>query len=241
MRNCVKMICKLTLLGLGLTGLLISQEEATRKIQISNTETMPFPAGGLLHIRHAAGNMTIEAWARPQLELTTVRSTLDEHPASDRTRITREMERISVKPEQQGDEIGVTTVFPRSFWSKLWGSKFAIAYHIKIPASGRLTVDEGSGQVFIDRVRGDIHVTAFEGLLQLSLPDKTPYAIDARSKLGSVVSDFPGQEHKAGWFFGQAFADQPSANAQKLFLRIRYGDIIILKTAEPAISTEAGE
>jgi hypothetical protein len=237
------MIRKLILLGLGLAGLLTSQEEAPAKVEISKTQTMPFPAGGLLRMDQAAGDITIEAWDRPQLELTTVRSTAEEYPESERDRITEELERITVTAASHGGELAVTTVFPRTFWSKvlLRGSKFEIAYHINVPANARLSIDEGSGNVFIDRVRGDIQATAFQGLLQLKLPDQTEYAIDARSKLGSVVSDFPGKEHKAGWFFGQALADQPSAKAQKLFLRIGYGDIIILKTAEPAIPAPAGE
>ncbi len=59
------------------------------------------------------------------------------------------------------------------------------------------------------------------------------YAIDARSKLGAVNSDFPGSGRQLQWWKvkrpGQAFTASASGSAQKMFLRASYGDIVILK------------
>ncbi len=109
---------------------------------------------------------------------------------------------------------------------------FDLEYRIKAPRNARLTIDEAMGEVHIDNIAGDIRATEGSGEIIVRVPEGA-YAIDAKSKLGSVVSDFAGSERGLKWFVvkwpGQAFTSGPAAPVQKLFLRSGYGDIVILK------------
>jgi hypothetical protein len=65
------------------------------------------------------------------------------------------------------------------------------------------------------------------------LPEDGQFSVDARSKLGAIDSDLSGDElrkHK----FGHAFLRPSPSPAQKLYLRIGFGDITIFQTRKPA-------
>jgi len=96
------------------------------------------------------------------------------------------------------------------------------AADLSIGDKGRIsstTFGPGSG--------GDVRVAA--GTITLSLAPEAHYDIDARSRVGSVFSDFPGNERTRLWFFNHQFAEHPSGAAEKLYLRIGFGDIVLLK------------
>jgi hypothetical protein len=65
----------------------------------------------------------------------------------------------------------------------------------------------------------------------LRLPADGHYEIDAHCRIGSVYSDFSGDE-KRHHLFGESFAGAESAAPQKLNLKVGMGDVIILKTRE---------
>ncbi len=51
---------------------------------MSKTERMDFPAGGTLRFTNSVGVLTVEAWDRPVVEITTIKSTRGEYDASER-------------------------------------------------------------------------------------------------------------------------------------------------------------
>jgi hypothetical protein len=64
------------------------------------------------------------------------------------------------------------------------------------------------------------------------LPDPGPYSIDARTRLGSVSSDFAGSGHKQ-FLVGTQFVHAGQAPAHRIFLRMGRGSITI-KTGPPS-------
>jgi hypothetical protein len=141
---------------------------------------------------------------------------------------------VKTATERKGDEVTISTSFPkhgkiaRPF---LGMTDFNLEYRIKVPRNAKLTVEHTIGEVHIDNVSGEIHTTGEMGLISVRVPDGQ-YAIDAKSKLGAVESDFPGSEKGTKWF-GHAFLESGPADAQKMFLRIEYGDIIVLRMHQP--------
>jgi hypothetical protein len=100
-----------------------------------------------------------------------------------------------------------------------------------VPRNAKLIVDHDSGEVHFDDLTGDISATVIQGTILLHLPQNEQYAIDARAKVGEVTSDFPGTT-KRKRLFGNAFTEASPA-AHKLYLRIGFGDIVILKIETP--------
>jgi hypothetical protein len=220
--------------GLGLCFLLTG-EEAKQKVQVAKTERMDFPSAGLLRLRNSTGELMIQGWDQPDIEITTVKSTKDEYDPQTREKAAHELDKVHVTAERLGEEFVVTTDFPRHIAFLPGGSiSFDLEYDIKVPRNARLAVDHNIGGVYVDNVTGDIQVTAHQGEITLHLAENGQYAIDAKSDFGAVTSDFPGREKREPWLIGHQFTQTGADPAQKLFLRIGYGDIILLKMQMPA-------
>jgi hypothetical protein len=228
----------LAVLGLCAACLLPGYDEARQKVQITKTDKVDFPANGTLRLQNSTGELTIEGWDQPGVEITTTKSSKEEYLAADRAKATQDVDRVRVSTKRNGDELVVTTEYPRHrafpFVTPLQTvTNFDLDYHIKLPHNAKLLVKHDDGEVHIDDVTGNIQVTARQGLIALRLVSETAPAIDAKSYLGTVNSDFAGKETRQTLHFGHTFIDDAKSAPQNLHLRIGYGDIVILKAHEP--------
>jgi hypothetical protein len=229
---------KLLIIGVGMTCLLLGENEAREKAVVSKTEKMDFPAGGTLRLENSTGELVIEGWDQPGVEITTTKSRKDVYSTQDRAKATRELDRVSISAKRSGDELDVATAFPHHrafpFVTPFQSvTNFDLEYRIKVPRSAKLIVGHKGGDVHIDDIAGTIQVKDVQGLITLRLVGDTPRAIEARSRVGSVNSDFPGNESRRPWPFGHEFVEGSSANPQNLDLKVGFGDIVILKAHEP--------
>jgi hypothetical protein len=216
------MMRMLAVIGFGVSCLL-ADNEPKQRVQATNTQRVDFAPGGTLRLENSTGELMVQGWDRPDVEITTIRSAI----------AARELEQVRIAVERRGDELVVTTAFPRhGFLSPPFppGTSFDLEYYIKAPRNARLIVAHYAGDVHVDEMTGDIRVTARQGEITLRLPGEGQYAIDARSKFGGVNSDFPGHETRKLWLAGHQFTNETSPAAHKIYLRIGYGDILVWKT-----------
>lgn len=208
------------LLILGFTCLLAANDEVARKVQVTKTEHADLPAGGAVRFKNSTGELTIEGWDQPGVEITTIESPKAGHPAVA----------VKVSESREGNDLVITTDFPRHkrFLPRpsVGARDFDLEYIVKVPRDAKLIVDHDAGEIHFDDVSGDIHATLIQGEITLRLPAGSQYAIDAKSRIGDVISDFPGtakREHLGHWFTQDAQAPH------SLYLRNGFGDIIILR------------
>jgi hypothetical protein len=226
--------------------LLRADDEPKSKAQITKTERVDFPPGGVLRLNNSIGELTVEGWDRPEIEITTIKSSKASYGLQERENATRNLNQIQIKTERHGAEVVVTTEFPRYaiFPPPVpWHSghaNFDLEYRINAPRDARLVVEHNSGEVHIDNLMGDIQATVLKGAITLRLPEDNSYAIDAKSDAGGIFSAFPGQLHRRLGLFGRRFAEKPSAGAHKLYLRVGFGDIAILKIQKPPYARFVG-
>ena len=206
---------------LALSGLLLASEPPSPK-PTTNTDRLDFPKGGVLRVEDSIGELFVEGWDQPNMEITTVSSS----------------EKVHVTAKRQGNELVVTTALPhQSALPPHWpwaDSKIDLEYRIKVPRDAGLAVKHGVGEIHVDDLSGEIHATVRSGEITLRLPPDGVYAIDARARLGDVESDFEGTERRGHLVFEHAFSHPASAPTQKLYLRTGFGDIVILKIRKPA-------
>jgi hypothetical protein len=194
---------------------------------------MDFPSGGTLRIQKSVGLLSVDGWDQSGVEITTIKTGGSER-ARDRTRVTA---------ERRGNEIVVTTSVAQNplLLRPFEGIRpVSLEYRIHLPRSARLNIEHRSGQVNVTDILGDIRITDGLGQIALSLPEAGEYAIDAKSRLGAVDSDFPGRERKK-LKFGHAFVSPSNNGAQHLYLRIGFGDITILKEPMPSLEPKAAK
>jgi len=215
----------------GMSCLMLADDAVKQRVQVTNTQHLDLSASGTVTINNSAGELTIEGWDQPGVEITTVKSTKAEYTATERDKGSPDLEKVKIAAERHGDEIVITTTAPKHRRFPLRANNVDLVYHIKVPRAARLVVKHDSGEVHFDDVTGDIRATARQGDITLHLPEGQ-YAIDAKSDIGSVVSDFPGSTQRR-WLVGHQFVQAAQA-PRKLYLRIRFGDIIVLKIQQPA-------
>ncbi len=93
--------------------LLPGDDETKQKVQVSKTEKMAFPAGGTLRLQHSTGEVTIEGWDQPGVEITTTKFSKEEYLPGDRDKALKELDRVQVSAKTSGAELVITTEYPR--------------------------------------------------------------------------------------------------------------------------------
>ncbi len=182
---------------------------------VTNTQTIPFTGDGTLRFAPSSGEIHIQGWDRPEIEITFSKSTYDPkvHPVFDG---------IHMQADRHDNEVVISTVVPKH-------KDVQLEYQVHAPRNLALAIDHNKGGVYVTGIAGDIHATVRNGQITLRLPDTGVYSIDAKCKTGQVYSDFAGGTEKFTKRFGESFL-KPADAAKKLDLRIGFGDILILKT-----------
>jgi hypothetical protein len=191
-----------------------------------------FAAGGTIRFEGTEGELNIEGWDEPQVQIVLTRFDYADSTAQDKDRLKSNLERIVVKTEKRsGTELLVTTTLPHRnyFVRKVRGKTDAdMNYRIMVPRDSHLIVHHGNGDVILYNVGGGIEATAHTGAIVVQLEDPAQYAIDARSKVGEVYSDYDGQ-HRTHLWVRESFLAPAAAPAHKIFLRVKIGDIDVVK------------
>ncbi|MGA2741369.1 MAG: hypothetical protein ABSG65_28525 [Bryobacteraceae bacterium] len=63
----------LAVLGFGTGCLLLAADEPKQKVPVSGTQRMDLPPDGTLRLTKSTGLLTVEAWDRPDVEITTIK------------------------------------------------------------------------------------------------------------------------------------------------------------------------
>jgi hypothetical protein len=194
----------------------------------ATTERMNFAPGGTIRLNGSLGALTIEGWDRPEVEITVVKSMPFNYEPKHKERAAQHLERVHIKTDHPAaTELTFSTV-PASghhFLSDGMGGVM-LDYEIHVPRNSNLVIHHGVGQVLVSDVAGDIEAKCSRGDIILMLPDPGPYSIDAKSKLGNVLSDLDGEAHLEH-LIGERFANAPPARSRRIYLRVGFGGITI--------------
>lgn len=230
---------------------LSAQTVEPEKIQISKTETGEFPAGGTLRVEKSLGELRIEGWDQPGFEIATTVSSDDIVPAAEVAAAKERIASVHITAARRGTELVVSTEYPHRFTVPVVpypgkGPKFEIVYTVRVPRTAAIVLDHHTGEAHIESVTGNIGASVHQGLITVGLPADAQPGIEARSRWGSVISDFRGDaktksDCKAlpcpvGIFpFGHRLEESASAPRQKLQIRIGFGDIVIRRENYPPL------
>jgi len=216
-------------------GLLILpgavQAGSREKASISTTQTLSFDPEGVIQVEQSFGEVQIEGWDRPEVEITTIRTTQKKFTESERAVAEKELEGISITAVKQGeDRLRITTQFPITRRTNRPLSAKAdtdLKYVIHAPIQAKLVVHHDIGQVTVKNFTSDIEVTNRIGEIGLTLPDPEAYKVDASVRVGDVMSDVgcPAGRNLSG----HTLRTDSGALHRQLYLRVGVGDISIKK------------
>jgi hypothetical protein len=218
---------------------LEADDEPKARAQVTNTERIDFPVEGVLRFNKSVGELRITGWDKPDVEITTIKTTRDAYGAQKREKAAQDLAEVRIKAERRGNDVVITTERHRhSIFHFLlpWRNghaDFDLDYQINAPHDARLVVNHETGEVHVENLASDINVSVSNGEISLRLPEDSQYAIDAKTDVGSIVSDFPGQTRRRRELVGYQFNGRPSTAAHNLYLRMGFGDIEIVKIRKP--------
>jgi len=210
-----------------LCALAVLRAEDFKQTQATSTERIEFAPGGVIRLDHSIGDLYIEGWDQPAVEITVVKSTPYNFEPKHPERAGQHLERIQVHTERRSNtELAITTMLP---------SHAGVEYVIHVPRESRLEIKHRTGYVFVNDVRGDIQATGARGDILLMLPAAGAYSIDAQTKFGTISSDFEGPLQVARYRLGERYAMGNGSN-HHIRLRMGFGGITI-KALQPESST----
>ena len=199
---------------------LFAQDGKNLPAPVTSTDRVNFAPDGVLRLTTPSSNLFVEAWDRPEVEITTIKS-------SRRTKCLDDVHVVTNR--SSATELAISTTVPSgSFLARLFGRTCSakVEQHVQAPRDSRLVIQHGAGYVLVSRISGDIEASSRSGDIVLMLPDPGPYSIDAKSKFGSVTSDFAGTAHRHK-LIGEQFATASASPSRKINLRIGFGGIAI--------------
>ena len=92
---------------------LFAQDGIKQPVQATTTDRVNFAPGGVIRLTTASSNLFVEAWDRPEVEITTIKS----------SRRARCLDDVRVVTDRRSDtELAISTTVPsRSFFARLFG------------------------------------------------------------------------------------------------------------------------
>ena len=206
-------------------------------IQVTNTQDVPFQPGGTIHLNRSYGYLSVEGWDRPEVELTVIKSLANLYDAKEQAEASKRMESVHVTAERRSDsDLEISTAVPHySRWTHPLGSTggVMVEYRIHVPRNSKLVIHHGTGDVIVTNVTSDIEATGHAGDIVLLLPATEQYSIDAKSKIGTVASDFDGNFERRS-LVGIQYALTGTAPAHRIYLRMGLGGITIKESPTAA-------
>ena len=227
----VNTISKATLLGMAACVWLTAAP--MQPVQVVTTQREALTAGGVFRLNGSSGQVNVESWARPEIEIELTRSKYCDDVEKQREAVKQELDRIHLVIKR-GDNgaVDVSTVFPsRRFLSPLRGrTEVGLNYRIHVPRDAKLTVRNDIGDVIVHDMTGPLEISTRIGSILLQLDGSQPYSIDAKAKFGDVYTEFSGAERQRH-LIGQGFVESAPAPAPRIYLRVGIGGIKIQKIA----------
>ena len=154
---------------------------------------MSFAPGGTIRLNDSFGDLYVEGWDQPQMEMTLIKFFWYYEPPKIAAERLAGVKFTTEHPS--ANELAIGTMIPsRSVFRHPFGGKgpVDVRYELRVPRDSHLVIHHG-GNILIGDVTGNIEATNGEGDIFLMLPDSAAYSIDAKSKMGTVISDFAGK------------------------------------------------
>jgi hypothetical protein len=230
------LLFELSVLG---TTLPVFGQEGRQPAQVTTTERVSFAPGGLIRIDHSYGELNVEGWGQPEVEVTVIKSMPYDYKPKRPDAAAERLGGVRIVTERKSaTELVISTVLASRHRAITGGVR--AEYEIHVPRNSGLAIHHGTGSVSVRGVTGDIEAIAGRGDIMLWLPPGS-YSIDAKTKLGNVSSEFEGAA-LSQYLVGQRFTRvSPLAPSHRLYLRMGFGGLtikgILPESEAPAVAS----
>jgi hypothetical protein len=219
----------LTLLSFAALAPLAFADGPLQPVDVKTVKSADYTAGATVRISGTAGELSIQTWDQPRVEATL--ETTEYASDKERDAVKKNLERIGLAVEKQGNDIDVEMKAPHRNFIARWtrGKTNAdVICRVMVPKDAKLVVRHDNGSVMVYGASADIDASARFGDVVVQLNDPGSYAIDAKVNLGGVYTEYSGDD-RSRMKVGEKFATEAAAGAPKITLRVSIGGITIVK------------
>jgi hypothetical protein len=178
---------------------------------------------GLLTIDTRMGDIHIEGWDEPRLEIEAEKVVRAKSEEAAKPLY----ERLTVVLEGQDKRVLLRTIYPsRLLWRPFRAeSHLSVNYRIKMPFDANLVLKCVDGDVWIRGVEGKQQILVNYGDVEIDIPSiQRLRSLRAHTWLGYVQSDLHG-ENKAG--FGPRISFWNPTGQQDIYVKVRMGGVFV--------------
>jgi len=207
-------------------------ESAIKQSPEQTTERFNFAPGGMIRIEGSFGDLNIDGWEKPEVEVRVIKTLPYGHKAKQLDQGVADLDRVRIVTEHKSPpEVTISTALPLRHLP--WTPPFTrhttggvtLQYEIHVPRDSRLAIHHGTGSVSVNNITGDIDATVGRGDILLWLPPGS-YSLDARTKVGIVSSEIEGASHNRH-LIGESFTRDNPPPSRWLHLRMGFGGITL--------------
>lgn len=218
----------------------LAARDPMQRVQLSTTSRIDFADGGTIRLTGSVGELNVEGWDRPEVQITLTRYTYADATEKAKREAERHLEPILFKTSRPANhELLIATSIPhREFVARMLFGRTGmnLDYRIMAPRNSHLIIRHGDGDVIVYNVGGDIDARMRNGGMVIEVPEQEKYSIDASCRIGGVTApDEHGKSSKT-YLVNEHFTTASEGAQHKLHLRVRAGGIDIIKTgAAPSV------
>lgn len=212
---------------------VMAADVPTEPIAVTSTQRVALAPGGTVHIDETWGELSIEAWDEPAVEVVMTRRTAKAPAAAKVEKARADLERFRARVEATApDRVSIVGVSPGSSVARPLGGKSGVrlTYVVHVPRNSRLELDNGVGTVRIADVTGDIAIDSDVGEVTLKVPIEPTTAVEASSGIGDVAVSTTLEEKgdlRRRALVGQRFSYQPAQVDKRITVKLGVGSITI--------------
>jgi hypothetical protein len=223
----------LPLIAMVLAAPARAADAPTEPVEVTSTQRVALAPGGTVHIDETWGELSIEGWDEPAVEVVTTRRTAKPQPAGKVETARAGLERFGARVEATAtDRVSIVGLSPSGSVTRPFGGKSGVklSYVIHVPRNSRLELDNGIGTVRIGDINGDIAIDSDVGEVTLKVPIEPNTAVEASSGIGEVVVsaalEKQGDLHRRA-LVGQRFSYRPAQVDKRITVKLGVGSITI--------------
>jgi Putative adhesin len=219
------------LIGLSARGLMtppLFAQQLSTPVKLTNTERMNFAPGGVIRIDDSYGELNVEGWDQPEVEITVIKTMPYDYNQSEATKHVKGVEVMTKRMSDNELVISTTLETYDSLLSSTAKTKGDVwlEYQIHVPHDTKLVIHHGAGTVHVTNIAADVEATGSRGDIVLMLREPGSYSIDAKTTFGTIASDFGGNAHRYH-FVGRSFATGNTPASHRIYVRMGYGGITV--------------
>src|SRR5579871_2743426 len=156
----------LPLIAIVLSLSLQADDRSKATLGATHTDRFQAPASVSIRLENSFGEVDIDGWERPEVEVTITRSTERLVDSKQHAEAQRRLDCVQVTAKQDGNDVVISTAYPARnavLHPLSRRSDIGIVYSIKAPRDSKLIVDHKSGGLNVSGISGDIHATLING------------------------------------------------------------------------------